>query len=420
MNIKSLPCSETKLREMIEIYGSPFHLYDETGIRRNARELQAAFAWNTGFKEYYAVKANANPYLLEILREEGCGADCSSVAELILSRAVGWRGQEIVFSSNNTAMEEYELAKRDSVIINVDDISHLPDLKKENLLPEFICFRYNPGNVGYGNDIIGMPEEAKYGMTREQVKESVRFAKENGIKRIGLHTMIVSNELNEKALVETARLMFDLAVEVQRECAATVEFIDLGGGIGLPYRPEEDKVNYQRYGEAVRQLFESILVPAGLGKTRLALECGRIMTGPYGWLVTTAIRYKDTYKNYIGLDTCMADLMRPALYGAYHHITVLGKEDRPHNRVYDLVGSLCENNDKFAINRKLPEIEMGDIIVIHDTGAHGYSMGFNYNGKLKSKELLLKEDGSVKVIRRAETLADYFATLDYPGLNELL
>ncbi len=418
MSRKELPCSENKIRSLIATYGTPFHLYDEAGIRRNARALQEAFSWNNGFKEYFAVKANPNPHLLQIFKEEGCGADCSSLAELVLASAVGWENEEIMFSSNNTPYEEYERAKKDEVIINVDDISHLEPLRKKGLLPEHICFRYNPGEMGYGNDIIGLPQESKYGMTKEQVFESIRFAMRNGIKKIGLHTMVVSNELNENALVETARMMFLLAIEVKKKYDIKVDLINLGGGIGLPYRPEERKVDYTTYGTKVKALFDELLRPAGLNETKLALECGRIMTGPYGWLVTTAIHHKNIYKDYIGLDTCMADLMRPALYGAYHHITVLGKEDEKKTRVYDVVGSLCENNDKFAIDRMLPEIVDGDNLIIHDTGAHGYAMGFNYNGKLKSKELLLRENGEVELIRRAETLNDYFATLDYPGLTD--
>lgn len=416
---KELPCSEARLRDIIQEFGTPFHLYDEKGIRQQVQQLRRAMAWNQGFREYFAVKANPNPYLLEILRSEGCGADVSSMAELVLAKAVGWQDDEVVFSSNNTPLAEYEYACRENYIVNVDDVSHLAILKAEGLLPRKICFRYNPGNTGYGNDIIGVPEEAKYGMTKEQLWQALQFAKEEGIDWFGLHTMVVSNELSVDALVATATMMFNLAVEVKAELGITLRFLDLGGGIGLAYRPEKKPVDFAVYGDRVRQEYERILIPAGIEDLPLALECGRIITGPFGWLVTSAVRYKNTYKNYIGLDTCMVDLMRPGMYGAYHHLTVLGKDPNTDLRKYDVVGSLCENNDKFAIDRELPEILMGDIVIIHDTGAHGYAMGFNYNGKLKSRELLLREDGTVQTIRREETLADYFATLDYPGLNHL-
>lgn len=415
MNFKTLPCSEVMLQRIASEYGTPFHLYDERGIRTHIRRLKDAFSWHHGFKEYFAIKANPNPFLLEILREEGCGADCSSMAELVLAKAVGWRRDEIIFSSNNTPITEYEQAYNDGVIINIDDISHLPLLEEKNLLPDFICFRYNPGQMDYGNDIIGLPSEAKYGMTKNQIKKAISFAANRGTEKIGLHTMIVSNELNIDSLVATAEMMFKLAVEIYKEQGIKVAFIDLGGGIGIPYKPGEKAVDYGAYGERIEMLYHQILESHGLKDVMLALECGRVMTGPYGWLITKAIHYKNTYKQYIGVDACMADLMRPALYGAYHHITVLGKNETE-EMVYDIVGSLCENNDKFAIDRKMPAIEMGDILVIHDTGAHGYAMGFNYNGKLKSPEFLLQKDGEVKLIRRGETLADYFATVNYPGL----
>jgi len=413
--MKPLPCSQEQLERIAKRYGTPFHLYDEVGIRENVRRLQAAFAWNSGFKEHFAVKANPNPYLLEILRDEGCGADCSSPAELVLADAVGWREEDILFSSNNTTPEEYAQAHRLGAIINVDDISHLDGLQTQNTLPDCICFRYNPGKSGIGNDIIGEPHEAKYGMTRAQILQAVRWARDAGIRRIGLHTMVVSNELSEEALAATAEMMFILAVEVKQDSDVSVEIIDLGGGIGIPYHPSEVAVSYARYGKRVQTLFERYLRPQGLGDTAVRLECGRAITGPYGWLVTRAIRHKDTYKQYVGVDASMADLMRPGMYGAYHHITVAGATE-PATQCYDVVGSLCENNDKFAINRRLPVIRDGDLLVIHDTGAHGYAMGFNYNGKLKSKELLLTAEGDVRCIRRAETLMDYFATLDYPGL----
>lgn len=413
--MKDLPCTEQRLVDIAEEYGTPFHIYDEAGIRYNVKKLQAAFSWNRGFREYFAVKANANPYLLEILREEGCGADCSSLAELVLAEAVGWRKEEILFSSNNTTSEEYAEAHRLEAIINVDDYSHLDDLRVQKHLTDVLCFRYNPGQSGIGNSIIGEPHEAKYGMTKAQILSAVRWARSVGIRRIGLHTMVVSNELSEDALVSTADMMFQLAVEVKSECDVCVEMIDFGGGIGIPYHPSEKGISYERYGQRVRDLYEKYLSRQGLGNVAIWLECGRAITGPYGWLVTKAIRHKNTYKHYIGVDASMADLMRPGMYGAYHHISVLGRDQKA-THCYDIVGSLCENNDKFAINRKLPEIHEGDILVIHDTGAHGYAMGFNYNGKLKSQELLLQTDGAVRRIRRAETLADYFATLDYPNL----
>ena len=413
--VKELPCGEGQLAAIAREYGTPFHIYSESGIRDNIRRLQAAFAWNRGFREYFAVKANPNPYLLDIMRSEGCGVDCSSLAELVLADAVGYRREDILFSSNNTTREEYAEAYRLGAIINVDDISHLDELHRLGQLSELLCFRYNPGQSGIGNALIGEPHEAKYGMTEAQLLQAVRWARDVGVQRIGLHTMVVSNELSEDALAATAEMMFTLAAKVQDIFAVTVEMIDLGGGIGIPYRPSETAVSYERYGERVRALYERNLVAKGVGRPAIILECGRAITGPYGWLVTRAIRHKDTYKHYIGVDASMADLMRPGMYGAYHHLSVLGATS-PANRRYDVVGSLCENNDKFAIDRELPEIREGDILVIHDTGAHGYAMGFNYNGKLKSQELLIQADGTVRRIRRAETLSDYFATLDYPGL----
>ncbi|MCI5837433.1 MAG: diaminopimelate decarboxylase [Veillonellaceae bacterium] len=413
----SLPCSETRLREIISAYGTPFHLYDERGMRENVRQLQAAFSWHPDFKEYFAVKANANPHLLEILAAEGCGADCSSLPELLLADAVGLRGEEILFSSNNTPLMEYEAAVAAGAIVNVDDVSHLEKLQAAGLRPERICFRYNPGKSGIGNAFIGDPREAKYGMTRPQLTAAIRWAQAQGIEYIGLHTMVVSNELATEALTATAEMMFRLAAELHEETGLRPSLLDLGGGIGVAYRPTETPLDYAAYGVAVRRLYEEILRPAGLGDCRLALECGRVITGSYGWLVMRAIHHKHTYKNYIGADTCMADLMRPGMYGAYHYMTVLGKETAPKTQVYDIVGSLCENNDKFAVDRELPEIEDGDILIVHDTGAHGYAMGFHYNGKLRSRELLLQEDGTVREIRRAETIEDYFATLTYPGLK---
>ena len=418
MSSKNLPLSAARLRELAAAYGTPFHIYDEAAIRDNARRLQQAFAWAPGFKEYFAVKALPNPYILAIMKDEGCGADCSSLPELLLSEAVGLSGTDICFTSNDTPLDEFRKALELGAIINLDDISHVDFLAQAGKLPELMSFRYNPGPLRKGgNEIIGYPEQAKYGLTVAQMLEAIAVCRKRGTRRFGLHTMVVSNELNANYLLETAVMMFDLAVMIKHVLDVDVEFINLGGGVGIPYRPEQQPVDLAELGQRIRQAYERIMVPAGLGQTWLCLESGRMMTGPYGWLVSTVLHLKHTYKHYAGLDSCMADLMRPALYGAYHHITVAGKEDAPHNMIYDVTGSLCENNDKFAIDRELPEIEEGDLLVLHDTGAHGYAMGFNYNGKLRSKELLLKPDGSVQLIRRAETVADYFATLDYPGLK---
>ncbi len=420
MTEKKLFCSEEQLREIAAKYGTPFHIYDERGMRQMARNLQEAFAWAPGFREHYAVKALPNPYILEVLHSEGLGADCSSLAELLLAEAVGMRGAEICFTSNDTPPEEFVKAKELGATLNLDDITHLQFVEDCCGLPELLSFRYNPGSMQEGldsNDIIGHPEEAKYGLTHEQLLEAVAAAKGKGVRRFGLHTMIVSNELEPEYLTATARMMFELAVELKEKLGVAPEFINLGGGLGLAYRPEEPELDLADLGERIRREYERIMVPAGLGRTTLAMESGRLMTGPFGMLVTKAIHTKDTYKHYIGVDACMAHLMRPALYGAYHHLTVLGKSQEPADHIYDVVGSLCENNDKFAVDRALPEIKVGDLLAIHDTGAHGTAMGFNYNGKLRCQELLLREDGSVQVIRRAERLSDLFATLDYPGLK---
>lgn len=417
MSVKKLPVSCDRLTEIAKEYGTPFHLYDEGAIRKNARLFLKSFNWAPQFKEYFAVKALPNPYILEILKEEGCGADCSSMAELYLAEAVGLTGEDICFTSNDTPIEEYRKALDLGAVINLDDISHIEYLRKNACLPELISFRYNPGPLRKGgNKIIGYPQEAKYGLTGQQLFEGIAICRDMGITRFGIHTMIVSNELNCDYLVETAVMMFKLASKIKKIMGIGVEFINLGGGIGIPYRPEEEAIDLQVLGSKIRMVYEDILIPAGLGDIALCMESGRMMTGPYGYLVSKAQHYKETYKNYIGLDSCMADLMRPAIYGAYHHITVVGKSSEPCDTMYDITGSLCENNDKFAIDRLLPRIDIGDLIVIHDTGAHGYAMGFNYNGKLRSKELLLRPDGSIKQIRRAETLADYFATIDYPGI----
>lgn len=419
MSTKTLPCSDEKIRDIAAQYGTPFHLYDEKGIRNCVRTLQKAFSWNPNFHEYFAVKATPNPWIMKMLKELNVGADCSSLAELVLSDAVGLSGDNIVFSSNDTADEEFLKAHELGAIINLDDISNLDDMDRLGIVPDKICFRYNPGpDLARGNAIIGKPEEAKYGMTRDQILKCVEWAKNKGISYIGIHTMVISCELALEGLLGTISMMFDLANEVKEKLGVTVTFIDFGGGIGIPYRPEEDPVDIPALGAGAKKLFEEKM--QGFEKTRISFECGRVITGPYGYLVAKAIHHKDIYRKYIGLDACMADLMRPAMYGAYHHITVLGKENEPATEVYDVTGSLCENNDKFAVQRKLPKIEKGDLIVIHDAGAHGHSMGFNYNGKLRHQELLLHEDGSVQQIRRNETLSDLFATLDFPGLKKAL
>jgi diaminopimelate decarboxylase len=415
MSEKKLPFTKEKLSEIISKYPTPFHIYDEKAIRKNIKRFLKAFSW-ADFKEYFAVKATPNPYILKILKEEGCGTDCSSLPELILSEKTGITGENIMFSSNETPVGEYIKAAQLGAIINLDDISHIDFLEKHCGVPEVISFRYNPGPLRKGNPIIGDPVESKYGFTREQIFEGFDLVAQKGARRFGLHSFVISNELNRASYVETARMLFELAVDLYKELGIKMEFINLSGGIGIPYRPEDEAVDLEVLAREVRQEYERIILPAGLSPLKVFSECGRMITGPYGYLVATALHKKDIYKQYIGLDASMANLMRPALYGAYHHITVLGKENAPHDHVYDVVGSLCENNDKFAIDRKLPRIERGDILVIHDAGAHGHSMGFNYNGKLRSAELLLKEDGTVECIRRAETIDDYFATLDFRGL----
>jgi len=411
---KEFPLSQAQLQAIIKKFPTPFHLYDEKAIRENLRRLFKAFAWAPSFREYFAVKATPNPFLLKILAEEGAGADCSSLAELYLAEMAGIHGEKIMLTSNDTPAEEFQKALELGAIINLDDITHIEYLEKNAGFPKVMSFRYNPGpELNNGNDIIGRPAEAKYGLTHDQIIEAYRICRKKGIRRFGLHTMVISNELNPYSLIATARLMFDLAVEIKEKTGVQVEFINLGGGIGIPYRPEQHPVDLKYVGQGIGRLYEEIIVPNHLAPLAIAMEAGRAITGPYGYLVSTAIHKKEIYKNYIGLDSCMANLMRPAIYGAYHHITVVGKEGAPCDHVYDVTGSLCENNDKFAIDRKLPKIDIGDVLVIHDTGAHGHAMGFNYNGKLRSAELLLKEDGSVEMIRRAETLDDYFATLKF-------
>ena len=418
MNVKTLPFSQEQLEQIIAEYGTPFHIYDEKGMRDNARKLIKAFAWAPEFKEYFAVKATPNPYILKILSEEGFGADCSSLAELILAEKAGIYDEEIMFTSNDTPAEEFVKARQLGAIINLDDLTHIDFLEQCAGIPEMISFRYNPGALrGGGNAIIGNPEESKYGLTRAQLFEAFRLARDKGAKRFGLHTMIISNELDTSYFVDTASMMFDLAVAIYRELGIRIELLNFGGGIGIPYRPEQDTADLAELSRGVREAYESKIIPAGLHPMKLAMELGRYITGPFGYLVARVLHKKEIYKNYVGLDACMANLMRPALYGAYHHITVLGKESWPCDHVYDVTGGLCENNDKFAIDRALPRIDIGDILVIHDTGAHGHAMGFNYNGKLRSAELLLRENGRVELIRRAETLEDYFATLDFSRLD---
>lgn len=418
MAVKDLPFSKEQLDSIIENHPTPFHIYDEKAILENARYFKNAFSWNEGFKEYYAIKSAPNPYLMKILREEGFGIDCSSVAELELAKRIGMSGDEIMLTSNDTPANEFQLAKDLGAIINLDDISHIEFVEKNVGLPDTICMRYNPGSLKEGNLIIGHPEEAKYGFTHEQMIEGYRILKDKGVKHFGIHTMVASNELDSGYFAETAELLFNLIVEVYEKTGVKIEFANLGGGIGIPYKPEEKPVDLEYVSAGVKKHYDDILVKAGMAPIKIFFEAGRAITGPYGYLVTKVRHIKKTYKTYAGLDACMTNLMRPALYGAYHHITVMGKENDAATVKYDVTGSLCENNDKFAIDRMLPEIEPDDIVVIHDTGAHGHSMGFNYNGKLKSSELLLRENGDVKEIRRAETLEDYFATLDFDGVKD--
>ena len=415
MNEKKFPLGKEQTLELIKRWPTPFHIYDEAKIRANFRRLREAFSWAPGFREHFAVKALPNPRIVQILHEEGAGTDCSSIAELLISAAAGVKGEEIMLTSNDTPWEEFQKAIALGAVINLDDLSHLDYMAEHAGLPEVLSFRYNPGDLIEGNDIIGKPVEAKYGLTRPQMFEGYRCAQKMGVKRFGLHTMVISSELRTEAFLLTARIMFELAAELKQNLGICVEFVNLGGGFGIPYRPEENPIDYAAVGAGIERLYNDIMRPAGLGSTAIRTESGRAITGDAGWLVSTVLHEKDTYKKYIGLDSCMANLMRPALYGAYHHITVLGKENAPADHIYDVTGSLCENNDKFAIDRALPKIDIGDIVVIHDTGAHGSAMGFNYNGKLWCAELLLRTDGTIELIRRAQTLDDYFATLRYEG-----
>ena len=408
-----------EVKEIVKTYPTPFHIYDEKGIRENARNLKKAFSWNKGFKEYFAVKATPNPYILNLLKEEGCGTDCSSLTELMMSEACGITGENIMFSSNVTPAEEYIKARELGAIINLDDITHIDFLKECAGIPEKISCRYNPGGVfKVSNDIMDNPGDAKYGMTKAQMFEAFTRLKELGVKEFGIHSFLVSNTVTNDYYPMLAAELFKLATELKEKCDVHIGFINLSGGVGIPYRPEQEANDIFVIGEGVRKAFEEILVPNGMGDVSIFTELGRFMLAPFGHLVTKAVHEKHIYKEYIGVDACAANLMRPAMYRAYHHITVLGKEDDKADFKYDVTGSLCENNDKFAIDRMLPRIEMGDYLVIHDTGAHGFAMGYNYNGRLRSAELLKTENGEIKLIRRAETPEDYFATLDFKGLSK--
>lgn len=406
--------TKEKLEEIAAVYPTPFHIYDEAGIRKNAELLKRAFSWNKGFKEYFAVKATPNPFLISILREYGCGCDCSSVTELMLSKAIGAVGDDVMFSSNDTPASEFKYANDMGAIINLDDITHIEVLEKTlGKLPKKLSCRYNPGGLfKISNSIMDNPGDAKYGMTTEQLFEAFRILKEKGVEEFGIHAFLASNTVTNEYYPTLAKVLFEVAVRLKNETGANIKFINLSGGIGIPYKPDQEPNDILEIGKGVKAVYDEVLMPAGMGDVALCTELGRFMMGPYGALVTRAINQKHTHKEYIGVDACAVNLMRPAMYGAYHHITVMGKENASCDHKYDVTGSLCENNDKFAIDRMLPEIEMGDLIYIHDTGAHGFAMGYNYNGKLKSAEILLKSDGSFELIRRAETPADYFRTFD--------
>ena len=417
----NFPLTKPQLDNLIEDFPTPFYLYDEKAIRENMQRFTKAFSIFPSFREHFAVKACPNPYILKILAEEGCGADCSSLPELMLSHLAGIQGQKVIFTSNETPASEYKFAYEHGNIINLDDITHIDFLKKAlgDEFPETICFRYNPGSEKQGcNSIIGKPEEAKYGLTRSQIIEAYAKCRDLGVKHFGLHTMVASNELNPNFFVDTAKLVFELAAEIKEKTGVRIEFVDLGGGLGIPYKPEQKAVDYDEVAKGIRSEYDRVVVPAGLDPLAIYWECGRPITGPYGWLVTTAIHQKHIYREYIAVDSCMADLMRPGMYGSYHEVTVSGKENAPKTEVYDVVGSLCENCDKFAVQRSLPKIEMGDHVIIHDAGAHGRAMGFNYNGKLRCGEILMRPDGSFKEIRRRETVDDLFATLDLGGVKD--
>ena len=417
MNEKKIPFTLGQISEIIEKYPTPFHIYDEEAILLNAKRLKKAFSWVPGgFKNYFAVKALPNPHILKLLKKEGMGADCSSLPEIILAEKSGILKEDIMFTSNDTPANEFIEARNSEAVINLDDISHIDFLNKNGGMPELICFRYNPGPLKEGNDFIGNPQDAKYGFTREQLFDGYKKAKLLGAKRFGLHTMVASNELNGNYFVETAKLLFELVIELKEKVNIDIEFVNLGGGIGIPYLPTDSAVDIEDISASIKEEYNRLIVPSSLNSLRIVMECGRMVTGPYGYLVSSVLHKKDTYKQFVGLDSCMTNLMRPALYGAYHHITILQNNVSSKEIVCDITGSLCENNDKFAIDRKVPEPNIGDVVVIHDTGAHGHAMGFNYNGKLRSAELLMHKDGSVTEIRRAETITDYFATLDFDSL----
>ncbi len=402
-----------KLKEIVKDYPTPFHLYDEKGIRENVRNLQKAFAWNKGYKEYFAVKATPNPRILEILKEEGCGVDCSSYTELILSDMVGFKSNEIMFTSNVTPKEDFKLARELNAIITLDDITHIDFLEETAGIPETISCRFNPGgDFMINNAIMDTPQDAKYGFTREQMTEGFKRLMEKGVKHFGIHAFLASNTIANEYYPKLARILFKMAVELHQETGAHIEFINLSGGVGIPYLPDEKATDIFEVGQGVKKAFDDILVPEGMEDVAIFTELGRFVLGPFGHLVSEVLHEKHTHKEYIGLDACAVNLMRPAMYGAYHHITVMGKENQPCDYSYDVTGGLCENNDKFAVDRMLPKIEIGDLIVMHDTGAHGFAMGYNYNGKLRSAEILLKENGETELIRRAETPEDYFATLN--------
>jgi diaminopimelate decarboxylase len=416
MSEKKLPIGHGQMLELASQLPTPFYLYDEKAMIEHARSFKRLFAWAPGFCNYYAVKACPNPTILKLLAQEGFGADCSSLPELLLAKACGITGKKIMFTSNDTPPEEFKAAYDLGAIINLDDITHIEALQQAvGTTPDTICFRYNPGPDRTGNAIIGNPVEAKYGVTTAQIIDCYRIMKEKGVKHFGLHTMVASNELDGSYIVETARMLFDLAIRIHKEAGVRIEFIDMGGGIGIPYRPDQKAMDLAKVSNDMHELYESMIVPAGLDPLQIVFECGRVITGPYGYLVSKVLHVTKKYKDYVGLDASMANLMRPALYGSYHHITVVGKDTMPCDHTYDVTGSLCENNDKFAIDRKLPEVQKGDIVVIHDAGAHGHSMGFNYNGKLRCAEYLLKRDGSVVMIRRAQTYDDYVQTLRFEG-----
>lgn len=411
MEGKYLPTSVEKLRNFTNEYATPFYLYDEKGIRQSVKKLISAFSWAPSFQEYYAVKACPTPGILGILKSEGCGLDCSSMAELVIAEKLDILGENIMFTSNNTPIEEYKKALELGAVLNLDDLSHVDYIENQAKLPERVSFRYNPGSTRNGNALIGVPSEAKYGMTREQLFEGYRLLKQYGVRRFGLHTMVASNELDIQYFIETAEMLFDLVKEIKKETDCEIELLNFGGGIGIPYGPEEKPVDIALLGEEIEKLYIDKIVKQGLSIKKIALECGRLITGPHGYLITKVIHHKNTYRNYIGVDASMANLMRPGIYGAYHEITVLGKGNSSSDKEYDVVGSLCENMDKFAIQRKLPATKIGDILVIHDAGAHGYSMGFQYNGKLRCPEYLLEEKtGELRMIRRGENLEDYFST----------